>query len=150
MTANHQYVHKRLLLYLDQELSSKEHQRIQHHLDLCSTCQAMASSLASVYGQKAVEQPSLPPFLWTQVSNRIRQPRKVAVRGLFRPCLGIAMIVICVLIGHLLGSFPAAPDSAAVAVSEEQLIYESFDLNSTEPFAKISLAGAVHALYNGQ
>jgi anti-sigma factor RsiW len=147
MMTEHTYVHKRLLLYLDQELASQEQERVQRHLSRCSACQELASSLQSLYQHKSLDQPGLPPSLWPALRSRLQQPRQPLPQGLWRPALSFAVIVICVLFGHFLGSYAVAPVSP---VSEEQMIYETFSMNAIEPYAEVSLAGAVRALYSGQ
>jgi len=150
MITEHTYAQKRLLLYFDQELASQEQERVQRHLSGCSACQELASSLQSLYQHKSLHQPGLPPSIWPDLRRRMQQPRQSLPQGLWRPALGFAVIVICVLFGHFLGSYAVAPENAVSPVSEEQMIYESFSLNAIEPYAEVSLAGAVRALYSGQ
>ena len=154
MLKGHSYIQKRLLHYFDRELPEKELKQVEHHLESCTTCRILADHMRSLYLADSIEPCSLPPFLYSRISSRLQNPpdRLPLPSGwlsYLRPALAGMMLILSILAGHFLGSF-ASSSSGITPVSREQVVYESFGLNSMDPFAEHSIAGAVNAVYSGQ
>ena len=70
----HKDVEKKLLLYLDSELTNKEMKEINEHLSTCAECSRQRDLLASIWNSENVRQkPEVPPFLWTRIEASIKE-----------------------------------------------------------------------------
>ncbi len=146
MRNKHTYIQKRLLLYLDEELEPTEQKLVQEHLRHCHDCKHLAEQMAALYQPAPSAPPAMSPFLWTRISNRLQEASPVHRRKIWRPVLVTAIALLCIWVGHLLGSF----QTTAGSMNQEEMLYQSFGMNEMEPFAYYSMAGAVHAVYEGQ
>jgi anti-sigma factor RsiW len=147
---SHSYIQSRLLLMLDQELSPRQQKLMQQHLQQCQECQALLVQMRKVYLDKRDTVPPMSPFVWTRLQarmqNRSSQKRFFAFAvPLFKPAIVVVMLLLSLLTGRYLGSYE--PQTVA-AVSDEELVYRTFGMDATEPFAGHTLAGAVHAVYD--
>ncbi len=147
---SHRYIQSRLLLMLEHALSPQEQQQVQRHLAQCPECRALLSRMEKVYRENTVEAvPRISPFVWTRLQARLQQPAPPSLfrfgLALLKPAIVVVLLFLSLLTGHYLGSV----DQAALApISDEELVYRTFGMDATEPFAGHTLAGAVQAVYD--
>jgi len=147
---SHRYIQSRLLLMLENALSPQEQKQVQLHLAQCQECRALLSRMERVYLESTVDAvPRISPFVWTRLQARLQQPapRSGSRIGLalLKPALVVVLLFLSLLTGHYLGS---VNQSALAPISDEELVYRTFGMDATEPFAGHTLAGAVQAVYD--
>ncbi len=148
-------VTKRLLLFLDKELSEKERSVIQEHLNHCPNCSHRANALTEFYSPLGnLGTVSSPAFLWEKVYQKItdyennRNPVIQFFETVPRYATAVAMIVIfliAVFIGIYLGSNPNFQSSTTLAVTtdisaEEEFVKATY-INSFDDIPSESVGG---------
>ena len=133
-------VTKKLLSFLDKELSEKESSVIQEHLNHCPNCSRRANALAEFYSpSENLETVNSPAFLWEKVYQKItdyennHHPLTQFFETVPRYATAVAMIVIffmAVLTGIYLGSNPNFQNSETLTVTTEISAEEEF-INAT-------------------
>ena len=138
---SHRHVRHQLILYLDGDLSEQDITRVRDHLDQCPHCRRYFESFASAWRQ-APDRVAPPPFLWTRVEARIREPERPArlladvIRHFAlpaRPAVMLLTLIAGVLIGAYLGNIPAStPDNreAQIAVQDSEDVFDATYLES--------------------
>ena len=67
-----QIVHKKLIFFLENELSGTEMQAIREHLDSCPDCALFASEMEKTFSILASEKnPEINPFFYTRVRAKL-------------------------------------------------------------------------------
>jgi anti-sigma factor RsiW len=149
---SHSYIQSRLLLLLDQELNPREQRQVLQHLRRCPGCRTLLRQMREEYLDRHDAVPVLSPFIWTRMQARLqeRSSRRRPITfglALLKPAVIVFLLFLSLWTGHYLGSIEQAPVSV---VSEEELVYRTFGMDATEPFAGHTLAGAVQAVYDHQ
>jgi len=122
----HEKVQKKLLLFLDADLSFEEMQKIRDHLSLCPVCKKKHDALAALWRHPVPPIREAPtPGLWLKVQARIRGNRVLPAKRrtvsgmpawILQP-LGALVLIISILLGLYLGS-PVTP-AEQVAVQQD-------------------------------
>ena len=124
---NHRFFKDRMLLYIDGELSAREHQRCRDHLTECASCRQQMDALAAIWQNEADEPVTVPSVrLRAQIESAMRgkgksQPMKMPFTArlvyMARPALVMAILVIGMVIGAYLGriSTPLSTEDASMA-----------------------------------
>ena len=148
-------VTKRLLLFLDKELSEKETSEIQEHLNHCPNCSSRANALAEFYSPlENIETVHSPAYLWEKLYQKItdyennRNPVTQFFETVPRFVTAFAMIAIffmAVLTGIYLGSNSNLQESATLAVTteisaEEEFVKQTY-INSFDDIPSESVGG---------
>ena len=148
-------VTKKLLLFLDKELSEKESSAIQEHLNHCPNCSRRANVLTEFYSPlENIETVNSPAFLWEKLYQKItdyennRNPVIQFFETVPRYATAFAMIVIffmAVLTGIYLGSNSNLQSSTTLAVAAEISAEEEFvkatHINSFDDIPSESVGG---------
>ena len=136
----HKKIQKKLLLYLDHELSEKERAPVNNHLQNCPVC----SRMLEIYDRIWKEEPhgegvSPPPYLWTKLQNRLAGIEKSSllffrvklfVRRYGPSALLVVLLLLSVAAGAFIGS-PSGPDffKAVVSIRQTDDQAEVFELD---------------------
>jgi hypothetical protein len=138
----HKSIQKKLLSYLDKDLSDSESQKVRSHLEGCQICQDDLKDLELLWRmERPVKRMTAPPFLWTRIAARLKSEKKqgffneikVFIFPLLRPALEIAVLILGVIGGIEFGNriFLSSGDSSEVTFEKT---IDSFGLNYFEVF----------------
>jgi len=114
----HKSIRKKLLRYLDKELSEKESRRVLSHLESCQSCQSDLKAIESLWRiNRPVERMATPPFLWAHISAQLKAEEKQgffdnikdAVLPLLRPAILVGTLLLALIGGMKLGDKIAPP-----------------------------------------
>lgn len=121
----HKTIQKKLLGYLDNELSPREQQKIRNHLKICSTCLQELQQLKALWQiEQPIERMKIPPFIWTRISARLKGEEKKGffngIKNTVVPFLGpviMAVLLLWALIGGIqLGNIISRPSDQQAAM----------------------------------
>ena len=129
-------VRKKLLIFLDEELSERQRIEIQNHLNGCPGCLkqvGVLSKLWTVAGELERIEPS--PYLWNNLSLRIAEyeSSKNLFSAFFEtidryavPATTIVIFLIGIFIGISLGNFPNSQKPKASSLNSDVTAKEKF------------------------
>lgn len=110
----HKTIQKKLLSYLDNDLSDDEKQTIQRHLETCQECRDDIKTLERLWqSDRPIERIGVPPFIWARIANALKSEKR---RGFFdgvefsfsrmlRPVFVVAILVLVFIGGIELGTW---------------------------------------------
>ena len=106
-------VHKKLIPYINGELTEQESRSVAFHLDSCKSCSALYAEVQATFGliekRKRLEPD---PFLYTRIRQRIEEAvqeeggreKEPVMRRVLQPVLVAAMLAFAVFSGVELGN----------------------------------------------
>ena len=150
----HKSIRKKLLRYLDNDLSDGEMQHVQRHLESCQSCQDDLKTIESLWRiDRPIERMTAPPFLWTRISTRLEEEErqsfvsiiKDALLPALRPAIIIAGLLLVLVGGMELGNMItlSADDRAEILIDNTM---ENFGLSYFEVLPPGSIDARVLAL----
>lgn len=157
-------IKKKLLLFLDNELSESQRNEIQHHLADCPDCSIHLKKLASIWERPtaiATIEPS--PWLWSRIAAQLSASKKQSdllagfwesITSYVVPVAATAIVVIGILAGTYLGTLPKAsgPDFSGqepLLAAKTELIKTSH-LDAFDDLPPASIGGAYLSLETNQ
>ncbi len=161
---SHKQIQRKLLLFLDDELTKNEKNKIKQHLKSCATCSKQLETLTELWKlnsrAKTIE-PS--PFLWTRVAARIKEYETHKrlfsdffehVAQLARPGLVLLMLVTGILLGIYIGNVPASSNTQSASVrslaQERERFFNSLHLDSFRDLPPESVGGVYVTLASNE
>ncbi len=133
----HKMIQKKLLSYLDNDLSDDEKQNIQRHLETCQECRDDLETLERLWqSDRPIERMAVPPFLWSRIANALKSEKR---RGFFdaaefsfsralRPVFVVAILVLVFIGGIELGTWIDHSEFDKPMISRERT-EDNFGLN---------------------
>lgn len=136
-TTNHDKVHKKLIFYLDGQLSEAETQLVEQHLAECADCALYLHELKRsllLLDENTATEPG--PYFYAGVQNRIqaRRPKLINLHRVLQP----ALIVFALAMGIRLGVWVGNHTRYEVP-SSEQAVLLPFDDLAEEPIEEFLL-----------
>lgn len=126
---NCQIVQKKLIFFLEKELSGAEMKAVQEHLDSCSDCalfaEDMKKTLSILEGEK---NPEVNPFFYTRVKAKLENQMEAEVRVIRKPVLIRVLQPVAFSIILLLGVYGGiklgntSTTNAGTTVAEQEMI----------------------------
>jgi predicted anti-sigma-YlaC factor YlaD len=151
-------IEKNLLPFLMNELPEDQRREMENHLKICSDCSRLLEEFSQLWGM--VEhcgkiQPS--PYFWTKLKPRIVEYEKGGepvlgwLGGLIRwvrPAIAVAVLLICIFTGYLLGNFPQSANGQTAYQADQRTValQQFFDTYNLEPLVN-SPSGSIEATY---
>lgn len=151
----HKQVEKRLLLYLDGDLSTREKAAVQKHLAHCSSCKKDLEELFKIWKaetDRKCEYPS--PFIWTRLEARITEYERnqnlitdffEQLSRLVRPAVTLSLFAGGILLGIYFGSVPVSKSTQSVnsqsVAQERERFFNSIYLDSFRDLPPESVGG---------
>lgn len=126
----HKSIRKKLLRYLDGDLSIKEKAKVRHHLESCRACRDALKMLESMWvAERTIERKTAPPFLWTRIAARLQSERRreflerieKITQLTLRPALTLAVLFLIIFSGIQLGNLMTGNTGKASALSTEKV-----------------------------
>ena len=111
----HKKIQRKLLLYLDHELSEKERELVHNHLQNCPVCSRMREIYVRLWKEETHrEGVAPPPYLWTKLQNRLAgieksNPLFFRVKLFIRRYAPSALLVVLLLLSVAVGAFIGSP-----------------------------------------
>jgi len=151
----HKQIEKKLVLYLDGDLSSREMATVQEHLEHCSSCKEHLDLLSEVWrAEAAVKRENPSPFLWTRLEERIEQYERnhnlfidffEQLVRLVRPAFTLLILVGGIFLGVYLGNMVASSNVQTAKVQsssqDKERFFNSIYLDSFRDLPPESLGG---------
>ncbi|NOR76397.1 MAG: hypothetical protein GQ525_14720 [Draconibacterium sp.] len=79
-------LHKKLIFFIDEDLSAKDMKQVQVHLSECNTCAAFAEDMKKTLGIVELEKsPTINPFFYTRVKAKLENQESAEMQILQRP-----------------------------------------------------------------
>ncbi len=116
-------IHKKLILYIEDELSAQEKYRVENHLSHCTNCQQELAALRKVMAALPIEKPVIPENYGNELIvsiNEELESRKSRNRKLIPALSMIAVAVVFLIVA--IAPFQSNPS----IVSEELALYEKY------------------------
>jgi anti-sigma factor RsiW len=133
-------IHKKLIFYLDGELSPKEMQDIKNHLSECQECVSFAEELKKMQAILTAEKSVEPnPFFYTRLKAKMEAEESVHYTPGWQPVwvkvLQPAVFTVLLIAGVYFGSKigKPAPVNIAVAAFSDQDVIPYLNEMDTEP-----------------
>lgn len=151
---NHKMIQKKLLRYLDDELSEQEKVKVQRHLERCETCRDALKTIELMWvTERPIERKTAPPFLWTRISARLQAEAeqgifkgfKKPVRLALRPLVTVVVLLFIFFSGIKLGNLMTGPSGDVAEISTER-ITDNFGMSYFEILPPGSLDARALAL----
>lgn len=151
---DHKTIQRKLLRYLDDELSEKERSQVRHHLKNCRTCRDGLKAIESMWvSEQPIERQTAPPFLWTRISAQLEaKAEKKIFKGLkkplrlaLRPILTIVVLFFIFYSGINLGKLMTGSSESVTEISTAR-ITDNFGSSYFEILPPGSLDAQVLAL----
>ena len=136
----HKKIQKKLLLYLDHELSEKERELVHNHLQNCPVCSRMLEIYDRLWKEETHrEGVAPPPYLWTKLQNRLAGIEKSSllffrvklfIRRYAFSAFSVILLLLSVVAGAFIGS-PSGPESfeSAFSIHRAGDVKEEFKLD---------------------
>ena len=127
----HKLIQKKLLCYLDGDLSEREKVQVQRHLESCPECRDALKTVESMWAiEQPIERKTVAPFLWTRISSRLHAEAKQGffkgskkpVRLALRPLVTAVVLIFIFYSGIKLGNLITGSTSDVSQVSAENTI----------------------------
>lgn len=127
----HKAIQKKMLRYLDDELSGQEKAKVQRHLERCKTCRDALQTIKSLWiTERPPEQKNAPLLLWTYIAAGLQSPTERGVlkgsenpgRQLLRPVMTVVALIIICFSGIKLGNLITGSTGDVAQVSAESAI----------------------------
>ena len=145
----HKAIQKKLLRYLDDELSEQEKVKVQCHLERCETCRDALQTIELMWAtERPIERKTAPPFLWTRISARLQAEAeqgflnglKVPVRLALRPVVTVVVLLFIFFSGIKLGNLITGSTGDVTEISAESAT-DNFGMS----YFEISPPGSINA-----
>lgn len=126
----HKIIQKKLLRYLDNDLSEREKAKVRSHLENCRSCREALKVVESIWiPEQPIDRKTAPPFLWTGISTRLRSEEEQGVLGeikkpgqaAFRPLIMVAVLVLIFFSGIKLGNLITGSSRVGTDISTERI-----------------------------
>lgn len=133
-------IHKKLIFYLDGELSPKEMEDIKNHLSECKACAAFAEELKKTQAILNAEKSNeLNPFFYTRLKAKMEAEESVnytprwqsAWVRILQPAAFSILLIAGIYFGSKIGK--PAPMNMAVAAFSDQDVIPYLNEMDTEP-----------------
>jgi len=150
----HKTIQKKLLRYLDEELSELEKVEVQRHLERCETCRDALQTVESLWiAERPLERKTAPPFLWTRISVQLGAEAekgifkgfKEPVRLALRPLVTVVVLLFIFFSGITLGDLMTGSSGDVTEISTER-ITDNFGMSYFEILPPGSLDASSLAL----
>lgn len=111
----HKKIQKKLLLYLDHELSEKERELVNNHLQNCPVCSRRLEIYDRLWKEETHREGiAPPPYLWTKLQSRLAGIEKsnllfFRVKLSIRRYASSAFLVVLLLLSVAAGAFIGSP-----------------------------------------
>lgn len=137
---DHKTIQKKLLRYLDDELSELEKVKVQRHLESCLECRDILKTIKSIWvTEQPIERQTVPPFLWTRISMRLNSERKQGILNkrkqfalpALRPVITAVVLLFIFFSGIKLGNLITGTTDDVIEISTET-ITDNFGMNYFE------------------
>jgi predicted anti-sigma-YlaC factor YlaD len=137
---DHKAIQKKLLRYLDDELSEQEKVKVQRHLERCETCREALQTIELMWAtERPIERKTAPPFLWTRIAARLQSQTELEifkglgnpVRWVLRPVMTVVVLLFIFFSGIQLGNLMTGNTGKASALSTEK-VTDNFGMNYFE------------------
>ena len=126
----HRPIRKKILRYLDDDLSVREKQKVRHHLENCQVCRDALKMLESMWVvDRPIERQTAPPFLWTRIAARLQSQTeqkpfkglKNPVRWVLRPVMTVGVLIIIIFSGVKLGNLTIESSRDGTEISTKRI-----------------------------
>ena len=153
----HKEIRKKLLRYIDLELSEKERAEIQLHLERCEQCREDFQLLSGAWKlSQPIKRAQPSPFLWNKISARLDEKVQrgqlihkavLFIRQTARPALTAAIVLLGFFIGIKLGNRLFMENLSSWQTSEVSIQSQSeFGLENFRVLPSSSLGSELAAL----
>jgi predicted anti-sigma-YlaC factor YlaD len=151
---DHKAIQKKLLRYLDDELSEQEKVKVQRHLERCETCREALQTIELMWAtERPIERKTAPPFLWTRIAARLQSQTELEifkglgnpVRWVLRPVMTVVVLLFIFFSGIQLGNLMTGNTGKASALSTEK-VTDNFGMNYFEILPPGSIDANILAL----
>jgi predicted anti-sigma-YlaC factor YlaD len=150
----HKTIQRKMLRYLDNELSEKEKVKVQRHLERCETCRDALQTIELMWAtERPIERKNAPPFLWTRIAARLQSERRrdflerieKITQLTLRPALTLAVLFLIIFSGIQLGNLMTGNTGKVSALSTEK-VTDNFGMNYFEILPPGSIDANILAL----
>ncbi len=151
---DHKAIQKKLLRYLDDELSEQEKVKVQRHLERCETCRDALQTIELMWAtERPIERKNAQPFLWTRIAARLQSERRrdfserieKITRLTLRPALTLAVLFLIIFSGIQLGNLMTGNTGKTAALSTEK-VTDNFGMSYFEILPPGSIDANILAL----
>ena len=127
---NCRIIHKKLIFFLEGDLTKKEAEEISAHLAQCSECAAFAEDMKKTLSIVEIEKfPEVNPFFYTRLKARLEKETEAVYRPagfplwekVLQPALFSLLLVAGIYTGIKIGQ-PVNDDLSTVSYAESELI----------------------------
>lgn len=157
---NHKRIQRKLILFLDSELSGTETDKIKQHLEECSSCSKELEKIAHVWKfEEEARRIDPPPYLLTRLNARIKEYETYqhpftelfkGIIGLVRPAIALMILTSGILLGVYLGNIPLPNNARKIDIQttaqERERFFSSIYLDSFQDLPPESVGGVYVAI----
>jgi len=145
----HKAIQKKLLRYLDDELSEQEKVKVHRHLERCETCRDALQTIELMWAtERPIERKKAQPFLWTRIAERLQSETERDIfkglgnpmRWIQRPVMTVVVLLFIFFSGIKLGNLITGSTGDVTEISTERII-ENFGMS----YFKILPPGSIDA-----
>lgn len=152
----HKTIQKKLILYLDGNLSESESKLVENHLTICKSCNNDVEVLSVVWNnKKKIEKISPSPYLWQKLDLRLSGSEKssspLLIQRLiytFKFAALIVMVLIAIYIGRQLGTISTSNTSFITNNEEQEYFIKTYRLDTFGPYPQESIGNIFTLAFN--
>ncbi|OGL46529.1 MAG: hypothetical protein A2161_22075 [Candidatus Schekmanbacteria bacterium RBG_13_48_7] len=156
-------VRNNFVLYIEKNLTGRVTKTMKVHLDSCKSCSRLLEEFTGFYsmlGEKDRIQPS--PYFWNRLKQRIYEDEKAIhpvwswlteLKQWARPANMIAVLIIGIVVGYMLGNFPQTNDQIVSQIngsdSTTQQVFDIYNMEELNDLPKGSLEATYFSMISG-
>jgi predicted anti-sigma-YlaC factor YlaD len=150
----HKTIQKKLILYLDGNLSGHEKVIVEEHLSKCRLCEKEIQSLSAIWkNENALERITPSDYLWTRLEVRLNKINQDTHHSLFDkliPAARLSIIAALILIAIFVGNYIGKVSNSDLKTNTREYFWNIYNLDSFEPIPTESIGKAFTLASNNE
>ena len=150
----HKTIQKKLILYLDSNLSERETNIVKEHLSQCRSCQKEIKTLSAIWRNEGITERITPSeYLWTRLEARLNEPNTVDRHPLYDkliPAARLSVIAALVLVAIFVGNYIGKVSDNDLKTDTREYLWNTYSLEAFEPIPTESIGKAFTLALNSK
>lgn len=146
----HKTIQKKLILYLDGNLSERETAIVKEHLSQCRLCEKEIQALSAIWkNDSALEKITPSDYLWTKLEAQLNKLNEDSPYPLIEKLIPVArlsimaaLVVVAIFVGSYIGNVSNDVKKYDLKSTPGEYFWNTYNLDSFEPIPTESIGKA--------